>query len=402
MDEKSFGNKAAYVDSISDAAQSDGMSEVIYEDERWKVVLIGSTIAGQWWGRDTDFCISSLKDNLYSSYAKVGNIDPYFIIDKLANSSDKMRKFTIAIKYKEDESFEISKDSHTMTDATNVGISMEDIERRLGESYEKILGEIKKNAGSRKQSAGKENGKKLKEIIRSKDVIGIKKYEKEIKEIAADEDLSKEFLHNLNHIKNFENMRNLIINIINKNPYNLLKRLSGEDWTKEERPELNGISYIDIARMGYAKQSPTDFITNFSMEEWAMEKRAELGGKSCLDIAAEASARTNPIYFLDYFSKKPWAKDYISGAAEVYANQSPIDFLESFSEKTWAKEKRSELEGKSYVDLANEALNAKNLNQTASQASVKLLKLAGAIKKMSTGNISQEIVELKKLASKIY
>jgi hypothetical protein len=120
------------------------------------VVLIGSTIGGQWWGRDTDFCISTIENNLYSSYATEQKIDPYFIIDKLAQSSDPMRKFTIAIQYDVYGSgeFKISNDSYTMTDARNIGISLNSIQAALGKDYNKVFESIMQDAGSRKENIG--------------------------------------------------------------------------------------------------------------------------------------------------------------------------------------------------------------------------------------------------------
>ncbi len=180
LDENSGISKPAYIESIRELAQSGDMSKVIYDDERWTVVLIGSTVAGQWWGSDTDFCISSIENNLFNDYAVNKNIDPYFIIDKFAKSSDKMRKFTIAIKYSNDGKFEISKDRSTITNAANNSIDIVEIYSHLGEDKDKIFSAITSDAERRGESLGRQNHRTIDLKIKELDIEFIKKYKKEI------------------------------------------------------------------------------------------------------------------------------------------------------------------------------------------------------------------------------
>jgi hypothetical protein len=180
LDENSGVSKPVYIESIRELAQSGDMSKVIYDNERWTVVLIGSTVAGQWWGSDTDFCISSIENNLFNDYAVNSNIDPYFIIDKSAKSSDKMRKFTIAIKYSNDGKFEISKDRSTMTNAANNSIDINEIYSHLGEDKNKVFAAITSDAERRGESLGRQNHRAIDLKIKENDIGFIKKYKKEI------------------------------------------------------------------------------------------------------------------------------------------------------------------------------------------------------------------------------
>lgn len=180
LDQNSGASKPLYIESIKDLAQSGDMSKIIYDDERWTVVLIGSTVAGQWWGSDTDFCISSISNNLFSGYAVKKNKDPYFIIDKFAKSSNNMRKFTIAIEYADDGSSSISKDRSTITDAANQSIDLEKIYSYLENYKDKIFNSIMSDARKRNKSLGRENNNIIEQKIKDWDLDFITKYKKEI------------------------------------------------------------------------------------------------------------------------------------------------------------------------------------------------------------------------------
>jgi len=186
--------------------------------------------------------------------------------------------------------------------------------------------------------------------------------------------------------------------LIKNNPIEFLNQFSEKPWAIEARPELKGMSYIDIATADirvktYAEQNPIEFLNQFSEKPWAEPYRND---------AAEFYVKKDPFGFLYNFSEKPWAEPYINGAAEFYVKKDPFIFLYNFAEKPWAIEARPELEGKSYLDLAREALNAKGLNQTASQVNTKLLKLAEVLRNLKTEGLNKEISQIKDLARNRY
>lgn len=183
LDSKNEISEAAYMAGIESAAKSNDMSRVVFEDNRWKVVLIGSTIAGQYWryatGADSNMCIGTLSNNLFANYSIKKGIDPYFIIDKINTSgSNPMRMFTLSterdgyyggearIQTQEDqEGFNAS----TMTDANNVGINISKIKETLGPKYDEVSSAILGDANSREQTLGKQNANKINEIIQDKE-----------------------------------------------------------------------------------------------------------------------------------------------------------------------------------------------------------------------------------------
>jgi len=336
LDDQSFVDKDAYISSIAVPATQNDMSKIIYEDERWKVVLIGSTIGGQWWGQGTDFCISRLENNLYSTYART--TDPYFIIDKAAASSDPMRKFTVAIKYDEDGNYEINQDSSTMTNASNIGISIGDIERALDGKWGMIKQKIMEESGSRKSSMGTANKTRIKKIIDDQDLGNAKLYEKEI---AADEELSKKFLYGVN-LNNHAQYHGLISEIVKKKPYDFLENFSKESWAAP---------YIDVAAKAYAEEDPHYFLVSHSEMPWAKQLTESIGGKTWEEFAGEKLAEKDPAWFLKHFSKEPWATPYIDIAAKIYVERDPANFLHYFSKMSWANKPVESIEGKTWVQF---------------------------------------------------
>jgi hypothetical protein len=173
LDSKSGISEHAYMESIRLPAQSNDMSKVVYEDEQWKVVAIGSTIAGQYWRYATksvsSMCIGKLENNLFSQYGIEDNIDIYFIIDKVNPGTDNpMRMFSIPIGRFKDGSPGLLDDPSARTNALNQTISMHDIADKLGGVYRKIFETIIKEAASRKQSLGRDNAKKLGNLIKNR------------------------------------------------------------------------------------------------------------------------------------------------------------------------------------------------------------------------------------------
>lgn len=385
LNDNSGVSKKVYTESIRVAAQENDMSRIVFNDDRWTVVLIGSTIGGQWWGRDTDFCISTIEDNLYSSYATEQKIDPYFIIDKLAQSSDPMRKFTIAIQYDRIGKFKISNDSFTMTDARNIGITLDSIYAALGKDYNKVFESINRDAATREENIGTINSNKIAAKVSEKDYEFIRKYEKEI---ITNNKLTESILKGINNTGDAEKVKNIIKGYADNFSYKFLKNFINEPWTKDYIPraadrnaEDNPASflirfrneawaqpYVPRAAENYAKKDPYDFLRDFINEPWAetyfhiaakilvesnpfnflTDFRKEPWAKEHITTAAENCAEKYPKYFLHNFTNEPWAKEHIPTAAKSYVNKnSPHDFLRDFSIKPWAHEPREDLDGKS-------------------------------------------------------
>lgn len=339
IDDQSFDNKAAYVSSIRDAATSDDMSKVIYESPRWKVVLIGSTIGGQWWGRDTSFCISTLEGNLYSSYALGKNVDPYFIIDKEADSSNEMRKFTVAIQYGEDKPELTLDDPATMTNANNIGISFEQIKTHLGSDATVVLDAILADAATRTESAGKKNSQRILSLIKEGDGDEhIIKYEKEI---AANKELAKEIIYRVKTEEDLQRLDRTLRGIARKNSLLLLE----EGWNK---PILTPL--FPIAAKSILDENPT-YLLYYDSKPWA---------KPYLDLAAKGVAEKDPISFLIEYSRKEWAAPHI---IDLVIKEDPESFLKNYSEEDWSREQRTFLRGKSYNDLAIKLLKDEEENE---------------------------------------
>lgn len=184
LDSKSMVSEAAYMESIKDAAQSNEMSKIVYEDDQWKVVLIGSTIAGQYWRHatrsDPNLCIGTLTNNLFADKSLDEGIDPYFIIDKKnLHSSNPMRMFTISTErdpYKGGSAQIQGQDNldgsnvSTMTNANNVGINISKIKEALGSDYDKIISVILDDANSRVQTLGRQNADKISNFILNREI----------------------------------------------------------------------------------------------------------------------------------------------------------------------------------------------------------------------------------------
>lgn len=344
IDDQSFDNKAAYVSSIKDAATSDDMSKVIYEDPRWKVVLIGSTIGGQWWGRDTSFCISTLEGNLYSSYALNENIDPYFIIDKEADSSNEMRKFTVAIKYAEGKPELTLDNPSTMTNANNIGISLTDIETYLGSDAKVVLDTILADAATRTESAGKKNSQRILSLIKEENGDeNIIKYEKEI---AANEKLAREILARVKTEEDLQRLSRTLKGIAMNNSELLLQE-------GKSKPILT--PFFSIAAKSLAKESPLKFFRKKIYEQaW---------GKDYIDLAAKGVIETDQLEILKLALRVPELSKYVDVVCDrIAVNPDPEvfnDFFNNYVYKPWARpaiEKKIKMTGEDGI-LPNNLLS---------------------------------------------
>lgn len=184
LNSKSGVSEAAYMVGIREAAQSNEMSKIIYEDDRWKVVLIGSTIAGQYWRHatrsDSSLCIGTLSNNQFTYYSLEKGVDPYFVIDKKnSHVSNPMRMFTISTErnpYEGGPAQIQGQDNleggnvSTMTNANNVGINISKIKEALDSDYNKIISAILNDANSREQTFGKQNADKISNLILNREI----------------------------------------------------------------------------------------------------------------------------------------------------------------------------------------------------------------------------------------
>lgn len=58
-------------------------SKILYDAEDYMIVIPESTEAAQYWGRNTQWCTSALKDNMFEAYSSEGPL--YIVIDKKNN-----------------------------------------------------------------------------------------------------------------------------------------------------------------------------------------------------------------------------------------------------------------------------------------------------------------------------
>lgn len=388
IDDQSFDNKAAYFSSIRDAATSGDMSKVIYEGPRWKVVLIGSTIGGQWWGRDTSFCISTLEENLYSSYALDRNVDPYFIIDKEADSSNEMRKFTVAIQYAEGKPKLTLNDPATMTNANNSGISLEEIKTHLGSDAKVVLDAILADAATRNESAGKKNSQRILSLIKEEDGDEhIIKYEKEI---AANKDLARAVIARVKTEEDLQRLGRTLKGIARNHSTLFIEE-------GKSKPILK--PFFSIAAKSLLDENP-DYILRYASEPWA---------KPYLDLAAKVVAEKDPINFLIEYSGKEWAAPHIINLVikKDVIKKDPESFLKNYSEEYWSRKQRAFLRGKSYYDLAIKFLKDEEENEQYDKyvktermvkkrsdlAEIKINILKSALSKIGI-NISLDLIKL--------
>ena len=403
LNDNSGVSKKVYTESIRSAAQENDMSRIVFNDDRWTVVLIGSTIGGQWWGSDTDFCISTIENNLYSTYATEDRLDPYFIIDKLAQSSDPMRKFTIAIQYDESGKFKISNDSFTMTDARNIGITLDSIQAALGKDYNKVFESINRDAATREENIGTINSNKIAAKISEKDYEFIRKYEKEI---ITNNKLTESILKGFNDTGDAEKVKNIIKGYADNFSYSFLISFADEPWAKD---------YIPLAAKNLAKNNPEYFLNNFTNEPWAKEHIPTVAesyvnknsphdflmnfadkpwAELYIPAAAENCAKKDPASFLYNLADKPWAELYIPAAAKSYVNKnSPHDFLRNFSIRPWAKEPRKDLDGKSFVQYVVQY--AEEIMQKKSSYSSRLTKLADALRSIGLSKEASSVLRIR-------
>lgn len=316
LDENSGVSKPAYIESIRNLAQLDNMSKIIYDDERWTVVLIGSAVGGQWWGRDTDFCISSIEDNLFGSYAVTSNIDPYFIIDKFAKSSDKMRKFTVAMKYADDGSFSISDDKSTITDATNQSINLEEIRTYLGKDIDKIFGAINSSARERKESLGKQNNKVIKQKIAEWDIDFIKKYRKEI---TSSDSLCTILLDNLKSEKDLYLIKDVFdIKVQESDPIFFIQEYS-------KYPTLD--SYLKIAAEKAFQREPVQVLGNIT-SNFILESEIKYY-LPYLEQSIDSFLKLNPINIAPYKREAVTREDKLFGGMKTQYSQFLYDLINS-------------------------------------------------------------------------
>jgi hypothetical protein len=172
-------SKAAYYESIRERALEPDSTYVVHEDDRWKIVHPGTTVSAQWWGRDTDFCISSRSENQFYYYAIDNSIYPFIFIDKAAESNDKMRKFTLAYDGSHDPKVMSSSES-TMTNANNRNISLEEIKGALKDKYNEFIAKIEKYVNSRRQTLAEENMQKIMRRMPNMSLDEFNKYKVEI------------------------------------------------------------------------------------------------------------------------------------------------------------------------------------------------------------------------------
>jgi hypothetical protein len=183
-------------------------------------------------------------------------------------------------------------------------------------------------------------------------------------------------------------------------PYIFLSNFSSETWAQpflsiaiEEQIEQDArfflssfatkpwaVNYLDVAANKFIESKPCDFLYSFlHLYPWAV---------NYIEPASIRCIKSRPSHFLYDFAKEPWCQPYLDFAAKESIRRSKNRFIESFSTEIWANEKRSNLENKSYIDLAKEELARKSNNLEA-----------GDIGKESALKNNDRILRLAKLLS---
>jgi len=97
--------------------------EVVYEDSRFKVVRPKTEEEAILYGKDTEWCISALKDNQFNKYYHKQNLTIYIIIDKTLNDRSPYSKIAVLV----DEYNNI----HSTWDSTDKRVDFDDVMRKI-------------------------------------------------------------------------------------------------------------------------------------------------------------------------------------------------------------------------------------------------------------------------------
>ena len=142
------------------------------------------------------------------------------------------------------------------------------------------------------------------------------------------------------------------------------------------------IPYLEMAAETYAEVYPINFMEKFFKKRWA---------EPYLEMAAESIIEEDPINFLiifssvfpgeDWKSKDPWTsgwdwyKPYFEIAVNSVIKKEPTKFINHFKKNEWAQFKRTELGGRSYLDLAEEKQKKMEKISTYHPRLIKLAKI---------------------------
>ena len=349
LDSKSGISEHAYMESIRVRAQSNNMSKIVYEDEQWKVVAIGSTIAGQYWRyatrSDPNMCIGTLTNNMFPGYGIERNLDIYFIIDKVNSGPDNpMRMFSLAMARDYNDIPILSHLNSTMTNALNKGISISDIENQLGSVYEDIYNAIMQDSGSRRESLGRENAGRLNNLIKDRDsaLSNIKQIKIYFRELFTDEENVRKSLR-----FGIDELEHLIANYLAENgsmiffesillrgeeirlnkKYPDLERVLAEKWADSRtvdffRYELNK-KYPDLERIVAEKWTEEGNDNFYYFRHKLAEKYPDLDR-----IIAEKWANEGEEHFLHVYGLDKKHPDLERVIAEKWANEGDKRFFQ--------------------------------------------------------------------------
>jgi hypothetical protein len=176
---------------------------------------------------------------------------------------------------------------------------------------------------------------------------------------------------NVNDPHDAEKVKNIIKDFAEKEPSSFLYKFIDKPWAK---------LYIPIAAKSCAEKEHYHFLKYYINEPWA---------KDYIPTAAESCAEKNPYYFLKDFLNKHWAEPYIDLAAKSYAKKYPRDFLDNFKNKDWANEPIEDLDGKSFIQYAEELLKKK------SSYSPRLTKLAKILRSLGLSGEASSVLRIR-------
>jgi hypothetical protein len=160
-------------------------------------------------------------------------------------------------------------------------------------------------------------------------------------------------------------------NVAERAPFYFLSDFADKPWAKD---------YIPTAAKSYAEKNPDYFLSDFADKPWA---------KDYIPTAAKSCAEKYPYTFLRDFADKPWAKDYIPTAAESLAEKDPYYLLTHFIDRPWANEPIEDLDGKSFVQYAEEVIQKK------SSYSPRLTKLAKILRSLGLSREASLVLRIK-------
>ena len=133
-------------------------TDIIYESDKYLVVLPGSTQSSIMYGNNTSWCTAyTSSNNMFNTYAIKQGILLYYIITKgIEPREDSMAKISIGILNRGEGDIKVlERESHATVDAVNTPLAESEIISYLEEDGNTIINKIKEDAKTREKTSAR-------------------------------------------------------------------------------------------------------------------------------------------------------------------------------------------------------------------------------------------------------